>query len=329
MDIQFDLSLILFVAVVGVAVLLFELGLLRTVYSEEEQKKRHLKKRLANVRASILAQAEDDELLRKNLNTNNTAFAKFILKMPGGSHLNSLIDRTGQKTTLSRTIVLMIGLSIVSGAVTWFVTKEDILSGIIALAAFLLPILVLSIAAKKRLETFDEQLPEALDIIIRALRAGHPFDGALKVVAEELPEPIADEFSVTSAEINYGVTISGALNDMVRRVPSKQLRSFVTAVLVQKETGGNLAEILENISSVIRGGFKFQRKLRTLSAEGRMSIAVLAGMPIFLGMGLYLVNRSLIIELFTNPKGNELLYGVVVLFTIGFIWSKKIIKIEV
>jgi Flp pilus assembly protein TadB len=273
---DFDIGLIIFLAVVGAAVLLFELGLLRSVYSEEEQKKRQLKKRLADVRSTLRSQT-DAEILRKDLNPNDTSYAKFILLIPGANYISGLIDR----------------------------------------------------GAEKRLDKFDEQLPEAIDIIIRALRAGHPFDGALKVVSEELPNPVAEEFSVTSAEINYGVSVSNALNGMVSRVPSKQLRSFVTAVLVQKETGGNLAEILENISSVIRGGFKFQRKLKTLAAEGKMSIAVLAGMPIVLGFGMYLLNPELVLELFTNPKGKELLYGVTVLFIIGFFWAKKIVKIEV
>lgn len=328
MNIEFDITLILFVSIVGIAVLLFELGLLRTVYSDEEQKKRHLKKRLADVRNTLRA-LPDDEITRKNLNANNTLFAKIVLKLPGGSYVNHLIDRTGQKTTLTRTIALMFVFSIVAVGVAWITNQELQILAFTALAGFALPVIVLAAIAKKRLDTFEEQLPEALDIIIRALRAGHPFDGALKVVADELPEPIAEEFSVASAEINYGVSVGGALNDMVRRVPSQQLRSFVTAVMVQKETGGNLAEILENISSVIRGGFKFQRKLRTLSAEGRMSIAVLAGMPIVLGAALYMINAELITELFTNPTGKQLLYGVVVLFTVGFFWAKHIVKLEV
>lgn len=325
---NFDLNLIIFAAVVGVAVLLFEMGLLRSVYSEDEQKKRHLKKRLADVRNTLRSQA-DDEILRKDLNRNDTAFAKFILLIPGANYINGLIDRTGKRTTLSKSIFIMIGLALAAGAISWYFSRVPVLSIIISLVAFLFPVLFLSIRAGKRLDKFDEQLPEALDIIIRALRAGHPFDGALKVVSEELPDPVAEEFSVTSAEINYGVTVKGALNDMVVRVPSKQLRSFVTAVLVQKETGGNLAEILENISSVIRGGFKFQRKLKTLAAEGQMSIAVLAGMPIVLGFGMYLMRPELVSELFTNPKGKELLYGVTVLFIVGYFWAKKIVKIEV
>jgi len=325
---DFDLGLIIFLGVVGAAVLLFELGLLRSVYSEEEQKKRQLKKRLADVRSTLRSQT-DAEILRKDLNPNDTSYAKFIHLIPGTNYINGLIEKSGKRTTLPTIFLIMIVLAAIAGAASWYFTKELVLPMIVIPMAFLSPILFLSASAVKRLDQFDEQLPEAIDIIIRALRAGYPFDGALKVVSEELPNPVAEEFSVTSAEINYGVTISNALNGMVNRVPSKQLRSFVTAVLVQKETGGNLAEILENISSVIRGGFKFQRKLKTLAAEGKMSIAVLAGMPIVLGFGMYLLNRKLVMELFTNPKGHDLLYGVIVLFIIGFFWAKKIVKIEV
>ena len=323
-----DLGLVIFLGMVGIAVLLFEVGLLRSVYSDDEQKKRHLKKRLEDVRTTLRSQTDDD-VLRKDLNANDTAYAKFILQVPGANYINGLIEKTGKRTTLSTIIFIMIALAAIAGAISWYYTSEPILLLIVVPLAFLFPIMILNASAGKRLDRFDEQLPEAIDIIIRALRAGYPFDGALKVVSEELPNPVAEEFSVTSAEINYGVTVSNALNGMVQRVPSKQLRSFVTAVLVQKETGGNLAEILENISSVIRGGFKFQRKLKTLSAEGKMSIAVLAGMPIVLGFGMYLLNRDLVTELFTNPKGNDLLYGVTVLFIIGYFWAKKIVKIEV
>ena len=328
MFVDIDLGLIIFLAVVGAAVLLFEVGLLRSVYSDEEQKKRHLKKRLEDVRNTLRSQT-DDEVLRKDLNSNDSSYAKFILLIPGGGYINGLIDKTGRRTTLPIIVTIMIVLAAAAGAISWYVTSSPILPMIVVPIAFFSPVMFLNAGAGKRLDKFDEQLPEAIDIIIRALRAGHPFDGALKVVSEELPNPVAEEFSVTSAEINYGVTVSNALNGMVNRVPSKQLRSFVTAVLVQKETGGNLAEILENISSVIRGGFKFQRKLKTLAAEGKMSIAVLAGMPIVLGFGMYILNRDLVMELFTNPKGNDLLYGVTVLFIIGYFWAQKIVKIEV
>lgn len=325
---DFDIGLIIFLVVVGVSVLLFELGLLRSVYSEDEQKKRQLKKRLADVRSTLRSQA-DDEILRTDLNPNDTPHAKFILLIPGANYISVLIDRTGKRTTLSTIVFIMIALATTAGTISWYFTGDLVLPLIVAPLAFLAPVMFLGVSAGKRLDQFDEQLPEAIDIIIRALRAGHPLDGALKVVSEELPNPVAEEFSVTSAEINYGVTIKKALNGMADRVPSKQLRSFVTAVLVQKETGGNLAEILENISSVIRGGFKFQRKLKTLAAEGKMSIAVLAGMPLVLGFGMYLLNRDLVTELFTNPKGKDLLYGVTVLFIIGYFWAKKIVKIEV
>lgn len=323
-----DLTLIIIAVVAGLAVLLFELGLLRSVYSEEEQKRRHLKKRLASVRNNLRGKV-DDEILRKDLNNNDSAFARFMLFMPGASYINKLIDRGGQKTGITVISIVMILASVALAILGWIFTGKLVVTTAAAFLGFIIPVMVLAIKANKRLAVFEEQLPEALDIIIRALRAGHPFDGALKVVAEELPEPIALEFSVTSAEINYGVSVKAALTDMVRRIPSRQLKSFVTAVLVQKETGGNLAEILENISSVIRGGFKFQRKLNTLSAEGKMSIAVLAGMPIVLGIGMYFINPGLVTELFTNPKGNNLLYGVVVLFIVGFFWAKKIVKIEV
>ena len=129
--------------------------------------------------------------------------------------------------------------------------------------------------------------------------------------------------------MNYGVQLDKALTNFLERMPSKPLKVFTTSVLVQKETGGNLAEILENISSVIRGGYRFQRKLNTLSAEGKLSVLILTALPVFLAAAMYVVAPDLISELFINPTGHKLLYGSLGLFVVGFFWVQKLVKIEV
>ena len=135
--------------------------------------------------------------------------------------------------------------------------------------------------------------------------------------------------AIAYAELNYGVSINIALSNLIRRIPSKPLKSLVTAILLQRETGGNLAEILEKIGGVVRGSYKFQRKLKSLSAEGKLSSLVLSSVPLVLGAGLYVMQPELVSELFRNPKGIDLLYGSGVLYAIGFVWINRVIKIEV
>jgi tight adherence protein B len=223
----------------------------------------------------------------------------------------------------------MAGAGIVSIILTMAFTNNISYALIAGIVGFFLPVLQLIQKKNKRLANFDEHLPDAMDIMTRALRAGHPFNTTLQLCADELKGPIAEEMAITFAELNFGVSTQDALMDLIRRVPSKALKSLVTAILLQRETGGNLAEILEKISGVIRDSYRFQRKLKTLAAEGKMSAIVLAGVPIALGVGMYFIQPEVMGELFTNPGGITLLQISGALYFVGFIWIRMLIKIEV
>jgi len=175
----------------------------------------------------------------------------------------------------------------------------------------------------------EEQLPDAVDVIRRALRAGHPFSAALKLVAEDLEQPIAKEFELTFGDLNYGNDVRRAMLGLLDRVPSVTMMSFVTAVLLQRETGGNLAEILEQISKVVRGRFKFFRKVRTMSAEGRMSAWVLALVPLVLFAAISMTQPNYLPALVHDELGRKLIVGAVVLGLIGTLWIRKLLRIEV
>ena len=163
----------------------------------------------------------------------------------------------------------------------------------------------------------------------RALRAGHPFNETLQMVSKEMDEPIASELGMTFDEINYGVDVRQAFQNLLARVPSMSLMALVTSVLVQRETGGNLAEILDKISKVIRGRFRFQRRVRTLSAEGRLSAWVLALVPFGLFGMIAVTNPGYLTVLITEPVGRKLIVTALVLMVIGSVWIRKLLRIEV
>ena len=200
--------------------------------------------------------------------------------------------------------------------------------GIVLLCAYV-PLLLVRRARMRRLARIEEQLPDAADFIARALRAGHSFSNVLQIVGNELPEPLSGEFRIAREEINYGVPLGEALHNMAARIPLTDLRYLVIAILIQRETGGNLAEILSNIGHIIRGRLRLAAQVRVLSAEGRMSAWILGLLPFAVGGMLVLVNPTYVKVLWTDPLGVNMLWTALVMIIIGVIWLKKVIRIHI
>jgi tight adherence protein B len=193
----------------------------------------------------------------------------------------------------------------------------------------LMPLLYVSYKKHQRVQKFLRQLPEALDLIARALRAGHTFQVGLKMVGEEFADPMGTEFDKIIAEINFGAGVPEALKNLARRVDCPDLHFFVVAILIQRETGGNLAEIAENIAQLIRKRFELQDRVRALAAEGKLSAIILFALPFFLALGLSIMNPQYIGLLFTDPLGIRMLGGAAVIMAIGALVIKKMIHIKV
>jgi tight adherence protein B len=191
------------------------------------------------------------------------------------------------------------------------------------------PFGVISFKRRRRLRRFEERFPEALDLLGRAVRAGHAFTTGMEMIAKESPEPIAFEFRKTFEEQNFGLPLRDALLNMTERVPLVDVRFFVTALLVQKETGGNLAEILDNLARVIRDRFRIYREVRTKTAQGRLTAMILIALPPVMMGVLGVINPSYLRVLFEDPKGPTVLAiaGTLQLIGSAIIW--KIIHIEV
>jgi tight adherence protein B len=179
------------------------------------------------------------------------------------------------------------------------------------------------------MKRFEEQVPEALDLLSRALRAGHAFQTAMGMVGDDLKEPVGPEFKRTFDQQNYGLPLREALHQLTERIPLLDVRFFVTAVLIQRETGGNMSEILDNLAHVVRERFKILRQVRTHTAHGRFTAVVLLSLPPFLAAALTFIAPEHMELLFTNKMGQMMLIVAILMQLVGFVWIRKVIKIEV
>jgi tight adherence protein B len=246
-----------------------------------------------------------------------------------GARLARMIEQAGVRTTPSAIIMMSLVAAAAVGFLTrlfvaqWFAAPVAALFGAFAPIAFLLQ------RKAKRMKRFEEQFPEALDMLSRAIRAGHAFQTAMGMVADELPDPVGPEFKKTFEQQNYGLPLKDALNELSDRLKSLDVRFFVTAVLIQRETGGNLAEILDSLANVVRERFKILRQVRVHSAHGRFTGYVLLSLPAALAVALSFINPEHMNLLFRERMGQTMLVGAMVMQTIGYLWIRQVIKIEV
>ena len=247
----------------------------------------------------------------------------------GGGALNRLIEQSGSRVSVTAVVFGSVLCALVFGTVVAAFVRVIAAPIAAALVGLMLPLLVLRQRRKRRMKQFEEQFPDALDLLSRAIRAGHAFTTAMGMVASEAPDPIGPEFRKTYDEQNFGLPMKEALNNLATRVPLLDVRFFVTAVLIQRDTGGNLAEILDNLSYVVRERFKVLRQVRVYTAHGRFTGYVLIALPPALAAVLMFINPEHMGLLFTERMGHTMLTFAVVLQIIGFIWIKKVVKIEV
>lgn len=246
-----------------------------------------------------------------------------------GSWLSKLIEQAGSRLTPSTILVASVALAAAVALPILLLTPFPLLAPLAGMAVSTLPFLWLLRCKSVRLKKFEEQFPEALDLLSRAIRAGHAFQTAMGMVAEEALDPIGPEFRKTFDQQNYGLPLREALNAMAERVPLMDMHFFVTAVLIQRETGGNLSEILDNLARVVRERFKILRQVRVHTAHGRLTGYVLLALPAALGIALSILNPNHMEPLFREHIGQMALLGAGVMQTIGYFWIKRVIKIEV
>src|SRR5688572_2181003 len=224
-----------------------------------------------------------------------------------GSALAQWIEQSGAKVSLSGVILMALGLGALLAVVGMLVARSRWGLPVGAALGFALPFVVLNIKRGRRMRAFEEQFPEGLDLIARALKAGHAFATGLKMVADEMPDPVGPEFRKTFDEQNFGLPLKDALDNLTHRMPLLDVRFFSTAVLIQRETGGNLAEILENLGHVVRERFKILRQVRVYTAHGRFTGYVLLALPAVLCIALAFINPEHMNLLFRERIGQYML----------------------
>ena len=247
----------------------------------------------------------------------------------GGISLQSLIDQSGVRITPSAVVLISVMGALMAGLITYLLLPLALVALMVAVGAAFAPFGFLLHRRGRRLKKFEEMFPEALDLLSRAIRAGHAFQTAMGMVADELPEPVGPEFKKTFDQQNYGLPLRDALNELSERIHLLDVRFFVTAVLIQRDTGGNLSEILDNLAHVVRERFKIQRQVRVHTAHGRFTGYVLLALPAALAVALSVINPAHMELLFHERMGQIMLMGAIVMQSIGFVWIRKVIKIEV
>lgn len=287
-----------------------------------------------NTRLRVLGamhnRTQQSKIVRERLLSDLPVLERLLARMPRLRGLDRLILEAGLDATVSKLLLASLALAVI----TWFaITSMGRYAGwlglLAAVVAGALPWAWVYFKRSSRMKRIQQQLPEALDLITRALRAGHAFSSALKMSGEELVEPIAGEFRAVHDEVNFGVSLEQALTHLSERVPLTDVRYFVVAVLIQRDSGGNLTEILTNLSRLIRERLKLLAKVKVLSSEGRLSAWILGLMPFALAAVMNLVNPGFMGPLWTDPIGIAIVQYMLVLMGFGVLILVKIVKIRV
>lgn len=255
--------------------------------------------------------------------------AAIVLRLPHREDLQRLIDQAGARNLgVGSFLVLSIGLAVGLGLVALIVTGSGAPAILLAAVGAYLPVVYLKARRKRRFAAFEEGFPEAIDLLARAARAGHSLSSGFEVVGDEGEEPVAAEFKQIFEEQRFGLPVQDALLGLADRVDLVDVRIFVTSVLIQRESGGNLAENLDGLSSVIRSRFRFRRDVKTKTAHGKITGLVVAMAPVVAGGGMFLVNPEYMSPLVTEPFGRIMLLTGLTMMAVGFLIIRRMVDIK-
>jgi len=308
-------------------ILLFEgLFYLVQVYRKPEEKR--VRRRLRTLAAGGY-QEEQISILRETVLSSIPWFNRVLFRVPSIVKLSTFLDQADARHPAGVYFALSALLGPVGYIGATLLNLPPAAKAICAVAGVTIPFLYLYGKKQRRMRKFERQLPDTLEMIARALKAGHAFTGGLQMAAEEFDDPAGTEFGRTLEEINFGIAVPDALKGLSARVDCPDLKFFVVAVLIQRETGGNLAEIMENLAYLIRERFKLHGKVNVLASEGKFSAIVLVIIPFLLFLYFYLTQPDYIKLLYTDPMGRTMVAGALVMMVIGTLIMKRMVKIKV
>ena len=319
--------------IISVLVFIAVLLLLESFYSLWKSYKGPNAKKI-ETRLRALSASHDNsqqtQLLKQRMLSEVPAIERFLLGISKAHRLDRFILQAGLDWTVSKLLLTCTALAAIGYVVMAYgLHQVSFISGLTSAFLAATPLLYVNHQRSKRLIKFEKQLPEALDLMTRALRSGHAFSSALQMVGDEMADPIAGEFRIVHDEVNFGVALQQALTNLSERIPLTDLRYFIVSVLIQRESGGNLTEVLGNLSRLIRERLKLLSKVRVLSSEGRLSAWILGLMPFALAGAMNLVNPEFMSPLWNDPIGISIIQYMLILMFFGVLILRKIIKIRV
>lgn len=300
-----------------------------SLFDQRNAQARLIKDRLANVQKAPDRPEAEVALLRDEQLSKISVFDTLLRRSARVSAMQESLSQAGIRIRAGNFLLLCAGCGVFLGGAVLVWSKNPAIAWAALIIGAFLPYSFISYRRQKRFEKIEELFPDAIDTLARAVRAGHAFTTALEMISNEVPEPLASEFRQLFEEQKFGMPVRDALMNFTERVPLVDIKFFVTAVMLQRETGGNIAEILGNLSYMIRERFKIQRQVKVHTAQGRLTMLLLMGMPPTVLTVLWLFSPDFIRPLFFDPLGHTLLVVSVTLQTIGYFVIRKIIKIQV
>ena len=301
-----------------------------SLFDERRSHARVLRERLATVqKASDRQPSEELLLLRDELMSDIPALNRLLQQWPRMTRLQSFLSQADVKMKAGKFLLLTVCACVTSGVLLLLLSNSLLFAGVAAALGIFLPYGYVSYRRSSRFAKFEELFPEAIDTLARAVRAGHAFPTALELLATEMSEPVAGEFRKLFEEQKFGLPLRDALLNLAERMPIVDVKFFATAVMLQRETGGNLAEILDGLSYVSRERFKILRQVRVYTAQGRLTMILLMALPPIIVLVMMFMNPGFMSPLFTDPIGHALIAAGIVLQTIGYLLIRKIIRIQV
>lgn len=292
-----------------------------------DERAARIARRVRRLGSQASAEGHEQSILKQRAMSRFAPLARLLEGVPGARWLDRQLVQAG----LKRTVAWLSGAMLLALAAGW--TAAGVLrlgwAPGFGLGCALLPVVAVMRARAQRSARIERQLPDAAEMISRALRSGHAFSSALQMAGEEMPQPIAAEFRIVVDEVTFGVTMQDALHNLAARVPLPDFRYLVIAILVQREAGGNLAEILDSIGRVIRARLHLRGEIRVLSAEGRMSAWVLALLPFGVAFAMQAANPQYVATLWSDPLGMRMVQAALLLMLAGVFWMRSIIRIRV
>jgi tight adherence protein B len=319
---------IIFLGLIFVAVLFLSQALFLPVYSPQRTNTSQVRKRLKKMSEESGDGLLETSILRKNKLSKIGPIGRFLEKFEFIDNLSYRMELADYKLLGHQFIILALVSATILGGLSWYYFKEPLVSVFVVCICIMMFYFKLNRDTTKRMDAIEASFPDALDVLRRALQAGYSFSDAVKLVTEEMDGPLAKEFSLMFANINYTKDTRRAILGFIERVPSVSAMAFSSAVMVQKETGGNLAENIKNLSQVIRQRFMFKRRVRTLSAEGRLSAWILILLPFVLFAVIYFQTPGYVAELTGTEDGKRLLIWGAIGMTLGGLWLSKLIRID-